>query len=166
MAIPFIGEIRLVSWSFIPRDWALCNGDLLTIKNYLPLFTLIGTRYGGDGITNFALPDLRGRVPVHAGPRLKLGTMAGTESVSLSGLHVPQHNHLMQVSNTSGASANPKGLTLAASSLPAYASGGDTVSMSSFGTVEPWRSEAHNNMQPYLCANFIIATLGMYPNQD
>lgn len=167
---PMIGEIRMFAGNFAPLGWALCNGQLLSIAGNDFLFTLIGTTYGGDGQTNFALPDLRGRVPIHDGLGAGLssyvqGQTGGTEQVTLNVNQMPAHNHVPQCLSTAGTSKNPKGQVWAADG------GGSTFSYSSTAN-NPMAagalgvaggSQPHDNVQPYLGINFIIALVGLFP---
>jgi microcystin-dependent protein len=166
---PFIAQIMLFGGNFAPRGWAFCDGQLLPISNHQALFSLIGTTYGGDGRTTFALPDLRGRVPCHAGtgpglsPR-QIGQRFGEEDVTLSEANMPVHSHALQTA-ASGA-LDPRGQ--AGGSLgPAqiYVGSGETpntaLNAASIGT--SGGSQAHDNMQPTLCINYIIALEGIFP---
>lgn len=174
---PYIGQIQLFGFDFAPRGWAFCDGRLLSIAQNSALFSLLSTRYGGDGITTFALPDLRGRVAIGPGqgPGLdihEIGEAAGTEHVTLLTSQMPMHNHLMMVSNQPATESSPQG------HLPAVAAiatpGGTTVN--AYGTfmdasfnpqaISPAGStQPHNNMQPYLTLNYCIATEGIYPSR-
>jgi microcystin-dependent protein len=167
MADPFIGEIRTVGFNFAPRGWALCNGQLLTIAQNTALFSILGTTYGGNGQTNFALPDLQGRAPMHwgQGPGLSLhdlGESSGSETVNLLAAELPSHSHTLSVSSQVGTQASPAGGYLSASAVRTvgYAATADTVLHA--GTVAG-SATAHNNMQPYVVMNFIIALQGVFP---
>jgi microcystin-dependent protein len=173
MAEKFLGEIRMFGGNFAPRDWALCNGQLLTVNQYEALFSLLGTIYGGDGRTTFGLPDLRGRLPVHAGngpglsPR-RLGSRAGTETESLTQAQLPAHAHSLQGSADSGTEAAPEGNFLASSSfaLSPYSIEVKLDAALAVGLKQTGGSQAHHNMQPFLCVNFIIALQGIYPSRS
>jgi microcystin-dependent protein len=173
MSEPFIGEIRMTGHSFPPRGWAFCNGQLLSIDQNQALFSLIGTTYGGNGQTTFALPDLRGRVPVHqgTGPGLSTyvqGQAGGTEEVTLNFTQIPAHNHPF-AANASAATAlapadNFPGATPRGTN-PLYATtGGATMAASAAGNTG--NNQPHENVQPYLCASFIIALEGIFPSRN
>jgi microcystin-dependent protein len=165
MSEPFLSEIKLVSFNFPPKGWALCNGQLLPINQNQALFSLLGTTYGGNGQTNFALPNLRGRVPIHMGNGHTQGEAAGSTAVTVNIQQLPTHLHPLQATNNNGATANPTGAFLgavnnmygAASSLTTMATG----SVSNVGGSQP-----HNNMMPYLVLNFIIALQGIFPSRN
>jgi len=177
MAEPFIGEIRMVAWNFAAEGWTLCNGQLLAISQYTALFSLLGTTYGGDGIQTFALPNLQSRVPIHqgTGPGLStypIGAASGSENVTLLTTQMPQHNHLVGVSNLTGTVADPTNALLAQGNsgtarTPVTVS--DYVSTAATGTLAPTAismagsNQPHPNIQPYLCINFIIALVGIFP---
>ena len=193
---PFIGQIMMFGGNFAPRGWAFCNGQLLAISQNTALFSILGTTYGGDGRTTFALPDLRGRTPVSAGrgPGLsdhRLGQRSGQESVTLNQLEIPSHTHLAQAETTTVMSVSSAGATSAApvtgNSLAAVASergkvtnakiynaeapdtvlSTDTVAAGTSVTNLPTGgSQAHTNMQPYLAVNYIIALLGVFPSRN
>jgi len=169
---PYLGSICMVAFNFAPNGWALCNGQLLPISEYDTLFTLIGTTYGGDGQTTFALPDLRGRVPIHKGqgpglPSYSLGESGGQESVTLTLNQIPQHNHALTVSTNGGSNDNPVGNYMASNSegIKHYSNtAGSNANGSSVGNIGG--NQPHNNMSPFLCVNFIIALEGLYPPQN
>jgi len=169
MATPFIGEIKLVPYTFEPLGWFFCHGQLLPISDFDALFALIGTTYGGDGQSTFALPDLRGRVVVgYEDTAAPIGMQAGVEVVSLQPAQVPAHSHTLGVGAAQGTSANPAGRFLAESSIsalkpygPSGASSMASSSISSAGGGQP-----HDNMQPYLVMNYIIAYEGIFPSQS
>jgi microcystin-dependent protein len=172
MADSYIGEIRFAG-NFAPAGWAFCDGTLLPISEYEALFNLIGTTYGGDGQSTFALPDLRGRVPVHAGTHpfgrtLSLGEQGGAESVTLTTQQIPSHTHLMVASSERGSAAftNTTGYPAATATAGSaiYGTSDNTVlqmaanAISSTGGAQP-----HENMAPFTSVNFIISLLGIYP---
>jgi microcystin-dependent protein len=179
MADPYLGEIRMVGWNFAANGWALCNGQLMSINQYSALFSLLGTTYGGDGQVTFGLPNLQGRVPIHQGSGAGLspyvtGQSAGNEQVSLMLGEIPQHNHLVGVSNLPGAIPDPTGAILAQGNSGSDRSAvlvSDYVSSAATGTLAPTAismagsSLPHNNIQPYLCVNFIIALQGIFPSR-
>lgn len=166
MATPFIGEIKLVPYTFAPLGWVFCHGQLLPISQYDALFALIGTTYGGDGQETFGLPDLRGRViEGYDDSFAPLGTQAGVESVSLLPGQVPAHSHTLGVGTAPGTTSDPSGRYLAESSiagLKPYGSAGSS-SMSSNTIASAGGGQPHDNMQPYLVMNYIIATEGIFP---
>jgi microcystin-dependent protein len=170
VSTPYIGEIRLFAGNFAPVGWFLCQGQLLPISQYDVLFNLIGTTYGGDGENTFALPNLAGRLPLHQGTGFVIGQAAGVESVTLTTTQMPQHNHAMLGSNDSGSSNAPGNAVLA--STPAAAQAFPYGTDAPRGAIDPSSiqpqggNQPHENMQPYLCLNFIIATEGIYPSSS
>lgn len=172
MSEPFIAEIRIFAGNFAPRGWAFCNGQLLPISQNTALFSLIGTTYGGDGRTTTALPDLQGRSPMHPGrgPGLsdrRLGERSGVETVTLSEAQLPSHNHTAQASSDLGDATNPQDKVLSAPlgrGTNLYNSAGTTVPFKQLGNTGG--SQAHNNLQPFLALNFIIALVGLYPSRS
>ena len=164
MSEPYVGEIRIVGFNFAPNGWALCNGQLLSISDNDVLFNLIGTTYGGDGITTFALPDLQGRLPVHQGNSHVIGEHAGSEYVTLTNDELPSHAHHVQGTSAAATSKAPAGNFLAASARSIYG-GGSLVSMHSASIGTTGSGQPHNNMQPFLCASFVISLFGVYPSQ-
>lgn len=167
MAQPYVGEIRMFAGNFAPAGWQLCEGQLLPISENETLFQLIGTTYGGDGQNTFALPDLRGRIPVHQGNGFILAESGGAEEVTLTVNQIPAHSHPFLASDNSGTSTTPANSLLAKNtSIDAYST--DTsvgfVNMNP-GIVGPTGgSQPHNNFQPYLCVNFIISLFGIFPS--
>jgi len=165
MSEPFLSEIKIVSFNFPPKGWALCNGQLLPINQNQALFALLGTTYGGNGQTNFALPNVRGRVPIHIGNGHTLGEAAGSTAVTVNIQQMPTHNHLLQVSPTNAnspvATNNFFGGANNAYTTPAAMT---TLAPSTVSNVGG--SQAHNNMMPYLTLNFIIALQGIFPSQN
>jgi microcystin-dependent protein len=172
MSDPFVAEIRMVPFNFAPRGWALCDGQLLPLSQNTALFSLLGTQYGGNGQTNFALPDLRGCSPMHhgQGPGLSLrfiGERGGSATVTLLASEMPQHNHAVAARSVNGTVNDPSGAVWAKARVGRanenrYAATPDTtMAPNAFG---PSGSNApHNNQQPYLTLNFIIALQGVYP---
>jgi len=164
MSQSYVGEIRMFAGNFAPQGWMFCSGQLLAISQYDTLFNLIGTTYGGDGQSTFALPDLRGRLPIHLGPGFGMGAPGGSENVTLTTLQMPAHTH--QVSATTGANtASLPGGNFLAQGPDIYETnkpGNNTMqaAISSVGGSQP-----HNNLQPYLCVNFILSMFGVYPSQ-
>jgi microcystin-dependent protein len=172
---PFIGEIALVPYNFEPRGWAFCNGQILSIAQNTALFSLLGTTYGGNGQTTFALPDLRGRVPMHVGssqgPGLSLynlGEQGGAEAVTLLATQMPVHNHLENVSSANGTSDNPANGILGknASGVPQYGAGPGNATMAAGAIANAGGSQPHENRQPYLGLNYIIALQGIFPSRN
>ena len=170
MSEPFVGEIRMFAGNFAPRGWSFCDGQLLAVSQNDALFSLLGTIYGGDGRTTFGLPDLRGRIPVHAGsgpglsPR-RLGAKSGAEKVTITVNELPSHTHPMQASSRSADRRSAQGNVLAQSGLDTYrTTGNPVVNMASDGVTSVGGSRDHNNLAPYLCVNFIIALVGIYPS--
>ena len=171
MSEPFIAEIRIFAGNFAPRGWAFCNGQLLPISQNTALFSLIGTTYGGDGRTTTALPNLEGRAPMHPGrgPGLtarRLGERGGAETVTLTEAQMPSHGHDYQGTNATAQQAEPGGAHPARSpDEDAYGSGA-TVAMSADATGHNGGGQPHNNLQPFLVLNFIIALTGLYPSRS
>jgi microcystin-dependent protein len=170
---PYVGEIRIFAGNFAPAGWALCNGQLLPISENETLFNLIGTTYGGDGQETFALPDLQGRTPVHAGQgpgisqNYQIGEEAGVEQVTLSVQQMPSHNHPMLASANPGTQANAAGNTISSSpSINFYIEGIPPDASLNAGTLGPaGGGQPHENVQPYLCINYIISLFGIFPHQ-
>lgn len=174
MSEPFIAEIRIFAGNFAPRNWAFCNGQLLPIAQNTALFSLIGTIYGGDGRTTTALPNLQGRAPMHpgSGPGLStrtLGQSGGSETITLSENQLVQHTHALQAS-TSPATVNALTNTTAlARSVGGFSYKGSATANATLNTgalLPTGGSQPHNNMQPFLTINFIIALAGVYPSRD
>jgi microcystin-dependent protein len=168
---PFVAEIRIFPFNFAPKGWAWCDGQLLPISQNTALFSLLGTTYGGDGKSNFALPDLQGRAPMHPGqgPGLSLhdlGETGGSEIVSLLESEMPSHSHgLMSTASFAGSANDPTGnvLAKAAAGLNAYTPPAALVAMSDNAIAPAGGDQPHNNMQPYLTLYFNIALQGVYP---
>ncbi len=165
MSEPFLGEIRTTSFSFAPRGWALCNGQLLPINSNQALFSLLGTMYGGDGRVTFALPDLRGRTPVHANAGLPQGTVGGEEGHALSQAEIPAHTHQAQASSQRASLDDPTDAVLAATTTNGYA-GSPNGAMHPSAITTAGSSQPHQNMQPYLVLNHIIALQGIFPSRN
>jgi len=170
---PFLSEIRIFSFNYAPRNWAQCNGQFLPINQNQALFSLLGTTYGGNGQTTFALPDMRGNVPIHEGSGHTLGEKAGTQAVTVNTSQMPTHVHDFS-SNTcvQSASANatvgpPTSNYWANSGRAAYSTGGVSLGAMAPGAVtNVGGSQPHTNMQPYLVLNFCIALVGIFPSQN
>jgi microcystin-dependent protein len=165
MGTPYIAEIRIFSFNFAPKGWALCNGQLLPINQNQALFSILGTTYGGDGRVSFGLPDLRGRVPMHTGSTLSLGERAGVEGVTLNISQLPAHTHVAVGSTTVADQVSPQNNIWAASSYTAYASS-PNIPMSPQAIGQMGGSQPHNNMSPYLTLNFCIALVGVFPSRS
>jgi microcystin-dependent protein len=164
MAEPFLSEIRLMSFVFAPKGWALCNGQLLPINQNQALFSLLGTTFGGDGRVNFALPDLRARVPIHVGSGRTLGERAGEQAHTLSIAEIPIHTHTLNATSSDGTLLIPGASMLAKSNVPAYASAGNLVAMNTATVDSVGGTQAHLNMQPFLTLSFCIALQGIFPS--
>ena len=172
MAEPFVGEIRMFAGNFAPRGWAFCDGQLLAVSQNDALFSLLGTIYGGDGRTTFGLPDLRGRLPLHAGtgpglsPR-RLGAKSGAEKVTLTVNQLPSHNHEFRGTNDLSASPNPSSNVVSRStSVDGYIRNEvANQNLNSDTLTHIGGSRSHTNIMPYLCVHFIIALFGIYPSR-
>ena len=166
MSQPFVGEIRMFAGNFAPAGWAFCNGQLLAIADNSALFNLIGTTYGGDGQTTFALPNLQSRVPIHIGNGLVQAQVGGAETVTLTTSQIPAHSHVPQCNSGAGTQASPSGNVWASSSLGQF---DDTATVD--GNMAPQAlgsaggSQPHDNMLPFLVINFIISLFGVFPSQ-
>jgi microcystin-dependent protein len=168
MAEPFIAEIRLMSFNFAPKGWALANGQLLPINQNQALFSLLGTTYGGNGTTNFALPDLRGRTPISFGNGHTLGERAGSENVTLNLQQIPAHTHFVGANNgTTGNVTNPANNFFSNSAPPnIYTNGTASATLPANTVSQTGGSQPHNNLQPFLTINFSIALQGIFPSQN
>jgi microcystin-dependent protein len=168
MAEPFLSEIRIMSFGFPPKGWALCDGQLLPINQNQALFSLLGTTFGGDGRVNFGLPDLRGRVPIHVGSGHTLGERGGEQAHTLSIAELPQHTHVLNASSTAANASppSPQNGTILANSQPAQAYGSPTglVAMGAASVTNVGGSQAHLNMQPFLTLSCCIALQGIFPS--
>lgn len=170
MSEPFLAEIRIVGFNFAPRGWAFCDGQILPINQNQSLYSLLGTTYGGDGRTSFALPDLRSRTPIHRGDGHTLGQKSGAETVTLTAAEIAAHTHAAKASSSAADQGNPTGAVLAASD-PGQTHYRDPEAANSTalrsGTVtSAGGGQAHNNMQPYLTLAFVIALQGLFPSRN
>src|SRR5947207_6893853 len=169
MAEPFLSEIRMMSFGFAPKGWALCNGQLLPINQNQALFSLLGTTYGGDGRVNFALPNLQGNVPIHVGNGHTLGERGGEQAHTLSIAELPTHTHVASGTSTS---TDPNGTNIPTGNLLAsvpgeiYAAAGSLVAMGATTIGNTGGSQAHLNMQPFLTLSFCIALQGIFPSPN
>jgi microcystin-dependent protein len=167
MGEPFLAELKIVSFNFPPKGWALCNGQLLPINQNQALFSLLGTMYGGNGQTNFALPNLRGRIPIHFGNGHTQGEAAGAESVTVSIQQLPTHQHFLQASNVNATTDTPDNtVALATSAIDLYRSPTSLVTMEPGTVSSVGGSQPHENRQPYLVLNYIIALQGIFPSRN
>jgi microcystin-dependent protein len=168
MANPFMGEIKIIGFNFAPQGWAFCDGQLLPINQNQALFSLLGTTYGGNGQTNFALPDLRGRTPLHFGSQFSLGERGGETAHTLTMSEMPTHNHVPVANNGAADQTVPNGNVWANGGDNVYYSGPNnpngTLVAGTIGNVGG--SQAHENMSPFLVLNFIIALQGIFPSRN
>ncbi|NND33137.1 MAG: phage tail protein [Saprospiraceae bacterium] len=171
MSEPFLAEVRMVGFNFAPRGWAFCDGQILPISQNQSLYSLLGTTYGGDGRTSFALPDLRGRTPIHEGSsngsNHSLGQKSGEETHTLNAAEMPQHTHQLKGTSDAGSVPSPSGNHFA-DTAPGefYHPPGNLVSAASTTVTNVGGGQAHNNMQPYLVVNFCIALQGLFPSRN
>ena len=170
MSEPFLAEVRIVGFNFAPRGWAFCDGQILPINQNQSLYSLLGTTYGGDGRTSFALPDLRGRTPIHVGSSNGaahlLGQKSGEETHTLSGAEMPNHDHVARASSVDGTTPVPTGHVLAQTPSRIYNDPTNLVSLRSGTVANVGGGQAHDNMQPYLAVNFCIALQGLFPSRN
>ncbi len=169
MAEPFLGEIRIMSFVFAPKGWALCNGQFLPINQNQALFSLLGTTFGGNGQTTFALPDNRGRTPIHVGSGHTLGERAGEQAHTLSIPELPTHTHVANATNNNATASTPApagGAVYARAGKHLYGAAQNLVAMSPSAVSNVGGSQAHLNMQPFLTLSFCIALQGIFPSQN
>ena len=173
MGTPYMGEIKIVAFNFAPQGWAMANGQLLPINQNQALFSLFGTTYGGNGQTNFAIPDMRGRIPNHFGSGLDLGERGGEAAHTLTSSEMPQHNHFITAStrvpvvDDPNSTPDPTGAYFGRTSHPGYhAPSGGLTTLSPFSLGSIGGSQPHNNMAPYLVLTFIVALQGAFPSQN
>ena len=165
MSEPFLAEVIMFAGNFAPRGWAFCNGQIMSIAQNTALFSLLGTTYGGNGQTTFALPDLRSRIPVHTGGGVSLGQRGGEENHTLLAPEMPGHNHLAQASSQTANAATPTGNVLAQSGQ-IYGPPSSLVAMRNTSISPTGGSQAHANMQPFTVLNFAIALQGIFPSPN
>lgn len=168
MADPYIGEIRMFAGNFAPVGWMFCEGQLLRVSDYDALFSLIDTNYGGDGRTTFALPDLRGRLPIHQGNGVVLAETGGSEEITLTVNQIPSHSHPALASSAVASSTDPAGNITArvtAAAVFPYGTDNPAQMLSPKAMTPVGGSQPHTNFQPYLCVNFIISLYGVYPTR-
>lgn len=174
MTDQYLGEIRMFAGTFAPKQWAICEGGILPVSNNEALFSLYGTVYGGDGRVNFALPDLRGRIPIHQGqgPGLhpyNIGARGGLETERLQANNIPSHNHPLQASSDAGTSDEPQGLVFAKAAGNFYDDKSSTTPLQQLidtSIADTGEGQPHNNMMPYLGMNFIVALVGLFPSRN
>ena len=167
MAEPFLAEIRIMSFPFAPKGWALCNGQLLPINQNQALFALLGTTFGGDGRVTFALPNLRARTPIHVGSGHPLGERAGEQAHALSVAELPGHAHAARAVSDKATTPVPNGNMLAtAKGLSVYADAAGLTPLSAAAVANAGGGQAHSNMQPFLTLNFCIALQGIFPSRS
>lgn len=165
MAEPFLSEIRIMSFEFAPKGWALCNGQFLPINQNQALFSLLGTTFGGDGRVNFALPDVRGRTPIHVGAGHTLGEKGGEQAHTLSIAELPTHTHVLTGAGVNATVNSPTG-NLLANTTAVYHSPTNLVSLQPGSVTNVGGSQAHLNMQPFLTLSFCIALQGIFPSPN
>ena len=173
MSEPFVGEVRMFAGNFAPRGWAFCDGQLLAVSQNDALFSLFGTIYGGDGRTTFGLPDLRGRIPIHAGsgpglsPR-RLGAKAGSENETLTVNQLPSHTHNMTGIQSNATLPDPQNHRLGTNTIiqPYSTTESLDTNMASTAIGNVGGSRSHSNLMPFLCINFIVALVGIYPSRQ
>jgi microcystin-dependent protein len=167
MSEPFMGEIKIIPWNYAPKGWALCNGQFLPINQNQALFSLLGTMYGGNGQTTFALPDFRGKVPMHVGADYTQGQRAGQATHTLTLSEMPAHIHFLQATNNVGTTPNPDNTVILAKSVAnSYGLATNLTTMNAGTVSNVGGSQAHENRQPYLVLNFIIALQGIFPSRN
>lgn len=166
MSEPFLAEVRIVGFNFAPRGWAFCDGQILPINQNQSLYSLLGTTYGGDGRTSFALPDLRGRTPIHVDGAHREGQKSGEETHTLAVNEMPQHTHQLKASSTNADSPIAANNVLARNLNETYVAPANLDAMHSGSILNVGGGQAHDNMQPYLALNFCIALQGLFPSRN
>ncbi len=169
MSNPYVGEIRMFGGNFAPVGWAFCQGQLMPISENDTLFNLIGTTYGGDGQSTFALPDLQSRVPIHMGQggglsNYVIGQSGGVEQVTLTSNQIPAHNHVPQANTGNGSQSSPAGNVWASSTNLPYSANAPAAALDAHAVASAGGSQPHDNMIPFLAVNFIISLFGIYPS--
>lgn len=167
MAIPYVGEIRIFAGNFAPAGWMFCAGQIIPISENETLFNLIGTTYGGDGESTFALPDLRSRIPIHQGNGFTLAETGGAEEVTLTVSQIPTHSHVLLATNNTATTATAAGHVMAASTgatISPFGTDAPQVNLAPASIGAVGGSQPHTNVQPYLCVNFIISLFGIFPS--
>lgn len=164
MGTPYVGEVRIFAGNFPPDGWAFCDGQLLAISSYEELYALIGTTYGGDGVSTFGLPDLRGRLPLHNSAQFVLGSAGGSETVTLATGQLPVHQHPPSAVSGSGGSASPKSARWAATSASVYGAGSANATLNGVAVSPAGGGQPHENLSPFLVLSFIIALAGVFPS--
>jgi microcystin-dependent protein len=166
MAQPYVGEIRMFAGNFAPAGWMFCEGQLLPISENETLFQLIGTTYGGDGESTFALPDLRGRIPLHQGNGFILAETGGAEEITLTVQQIPAHSHPLLAMGSAGNTATPTGAVLAQTdgTITPYIADAPNLNLNAGAIGSVGGSQPHTNFQPYLCVDFIISLFGIFPS--
>jgi microcystin-dependent protein len=170
MSEPFIGEVKIVAFNFPPKGWAFCNGQILSIAQNQALFSILGTTYGGNGVTTFALPNMQSRVPAHWGQGqglspVKLGEVGGVEAVTLTRQQMPTHNHLVAASSKAGDNVSPVA-NLLASGTKLYSAEPQATTLMPEAVGATGQNQPHPNIQPYLVLNYVIALVGIFPSRD
>ena len=166
MSEPFLAEVRIVGFNFAPRGWAFCDGQILPINQNQSLYSLLGTTYGGDGRTSFALPDMRGRTPIHVGDGHTEGEKSGEETHTLSKAEMPAHNHKVKANSTAATANTPVSNVFATSTSTVYEAANNLTSLSDLSVSTVGGSQAHDNMMPFITLNFCIALQGLFPSRN
>ncbi len=171
MSEPFLAEVRMVGFNFAPRGWAFCDGQILPINQNQSLYSLLGTTYGGDGRTSFALPDMRGRTPIHVGNGHRQGQKSGEETHTLSAAEMPQHDHAMMATDNSATLTDGTGRVLGRTTTDVYSASAPNTDLATTpagdrAVPNVGGGQAHENMQPYLAVNFCIALQGLFPSRN
>lgn len=166
MSEPFLAEIRIVGFNFAPRGWAFCDGQILPINQNQSLYSLLGTTYGGDGRTSFALPDLRSRTPIHRSGSHDLGQKSGAETVTLTAAEIAAHTHAVKASSAPADTSTPAGHILASADIYRDPEAANSTALRSGTVTNAGGGQAHNNMQPYLTLGFVIALQGLFPSRN
>jgi microcystin-dependent protein len=166
MSQPFLGEIKIISWNFAPKGWAFCNGQFMPINQNQALFSLLGTMYGGNGQTTFALPDFRGRVPIHVGSGFTEGQAGGQEFHTVTQSEMPAHNHFASATSVAATKGAPNGNFLGNVSTKVYGNFSNLTTLHPTTISNVGGSQPHENRAPFLVLNFIIALQGIFPSQS